>query len=72
MRFTARIDKRTAKAQDKIDKITIFTPSPGVAERTLGVERVSEHPPGNQDEAEPAAPARRWAKPRRGGRTRNC
>ena len=48
MRFTARIDKRTSKAQEKIDKLTIFTPTPGMAERTIGVERVSEHPKANE------------------------
>ena len=43
-----RIDKRTCKGQDKIDNITIFTPTPGMAERTLGVERASEHPQGRK------------------------
>ena len=51
VRFTARIDKRTCKSQDKIDKITIFTETPGVAERTLGVERASDLPQANQDQA---------------------
>ena len=51
VRFTARIDKRTSKAQDKIGAITIFTPTQGVTERTLGVELASEHPQGNVDDA---------------------
>jgi hypothetical protein len=38
VRFVASIDKKTGKAQDKIDKITIFTPSQNIASRTLGVE----------------------------------
>jgi len=49
VRFTASIDKRTCKGQEKINQITIFTPTPGLAERTLGVERASEHPQGNAD-----------------------
>ncbi len=57
VRFTARIDKRTSKGQDKIGNITIFTPTPGVAERTLGVERASAHPQG-QDDAHAAGPRR--------------
>ena len=57
VRFTARIDKRTSKGQDKIGNITIFTPTPGVAERTLGVERANAHPQG-QDDAHAAGPRR--------------
>ena len=49
VRFTASIDKRTCKGQEKIDQLTIFTQTPGVAERTLGVERASEHPQGNEE-----------------------
>jgi hypothetical protein len=38
VRFVASIDKKTGKAQDKLDKVTIFTPAQGVPSRTLGVE----------------------------------
>ena len=55
VRFTASIDKRTCKAQDKLDKITIFTQTPGVPERTLGVERASGHPQDNNG-AQPPGP----------------
>jgi len=48
VRFTASIDKRTGRGQEKINQLTIFTETPGVAERTLGVERASEHPQGNE------------------------
>jgi hypothetical protein len=58
VRFTARIDKRSSKGQEKIDKITIFTPTPGVAERTLGVERASDRPQG-QDGANAGGRPRR-------------
>jgi hypothetical protein len=51
VRFTASIDKRTCKAQEKIDKITIFTPTPGIAERTLGVELATERPEKESDKA---------------------
>ena len=61
VRFTARIDRRTSKAQEKIEKLTIFTPSPGVAERTIGVERVSE--PAKKNEAGPAGPSGREPAP---------
>ena len=61
VRFTARIDKRTSKAQEKIDKITIFTQTPGVAERTLGVELASEHPLASQ--TKPMQAMRRWTRP---------
>ncbi|MGA2259163.1 MAG: hypothetical protein ABSG53_31205 [Thermoguttaceae bacterium] len=49
VRFTASIDKRSCKGQEKIDQITIFTQTPGVAERTLGVERASALPQGNEE-----------------------
>jgi len=54
VRFTAQIDKRTSKAVEKVAKLTIFTQSPGVAERTIGVDRASEHPAGKPGEANPA------------------
>ena len=50
VRFTASIDKRTCKGQTKIDQVTIFSQTPGVAERTLGVERASEQPQGNEED----------------------
>ncbi len=56
VRFTASIDKRTCKGQEKIDKITMFTQTPGVTERTLGVELESEHPQANENEANAGAP----------------
>ena len=68
VRFTARIDKRTSKAQDKIGAITIFTPTQGVTERTLGVELAGERPQGNADDPNaPCAPGsgRRDRSPRR-------
>ncbi len=49
VRFTATIDKHTTKGQEKIDKLTLFTLTPGVAERTLGIERASEHPKGEEE-----------------------
>jgi len=56
VRFTAAIDKRTCKGQEKIDKITIFTQTQGVTERTLGVELATESRPGNEDQANAGAP----------------
>ena len=65
VRFTATIDKRTGKAQEKINQVTIFTETPGVADRTLGVERASEHPQGSEDgnAAGPPAPPGGGARP---------
>ena len=51
VRFIASIDKKTGKAQDKLDKITIFTPTPGVASRTLGVELAKDGADGNNEDA---------------------
>jgi hypothetical protein len=51
VRFVARIDKRTSKAQDKIDAITIFNPTPGAAQRSLGVELAGEAPQGKEGDA---------------------
>ena len=56
VRFVARIDKHTCKAQEKIGKVTIFTQTQGVAERTLGVEPANEHPQGDQGEADAGGP----------------
>jgi len=53
VRFIASIDKKTCKAQDKVDKVTIFTPMPGVASRTLGVELAKDAAPEEDDEAGP-------------------
>jgi hypothetical protein len=50
VRFIASIDKKTCKAQDKLDKITIFTQTPGVANRTLGVELAKDGAKGDADE----------------------
>ena len=44
VRFVARIDKRTCKGQEKLDAITIFTPTPGMGDRTLGVDLAGERP----------------------------
>jgi hypothetical protein len=54
VRFVARIDKRTGKAQEKINSVTLFDQTPGVTERTLGVELASELPQGNAEEVNPA------------------
>ncbi len=51
VRFIASIDKKTGKAQDNLDKITIFTPTQGVANRTLGVELANENSKGDEEDA---------------------
>jgi hypothetical protein len=51
VRFVASIDKKTGKAQDKLDKITIFTPTQGVANRTLGVEFAKDAQQSDDDDA---------------------
>ena len=56
VRFTAEIDKRTGRAKEKIDKLTIFTETQGIPERTLGVERVKVPPQAEQKAGEAAAP----------------
>jgi hypothetical protein len=56
VRFTATIDKRTSKAQDKLDQITIFTESAAVADRTLGVERAGSRPQAKEGPAMPGQP----------------
>ena len=50
VRFVARIDKRTSKGQEKIASIMLFNETPGVTERTLGVELAGERPQGNEDD----------------------
>jgi hypothetical protein len=55
VRFIASIDKRTGKAKDKIDKVTIFTQTPGVANRTLGVEFAKDAQQDDDGEAGPGA-----------------
>jgi hypothetical protein len=56
VRFMAQIDKRTCKGQGKIDKVTLFSLTPGVAERTLGVELASEHPQENEQDGNGEGP----------------
>jgi hypothetical protein len=50
VRFVASIDKKTGKAQDKLDKITIFTPTQGDPSRTLGVELAKAGAGGGKDD----------------------
>jgi hypothetical protein len=53
VRFVASIDKHTCKAKEKLDKITLFTPTQGVANRTPGVEFAKDAPQADDDEAGP-------------------
>jgi hypothetical protein len=59
VRFTADIDKKTGRAKDKIDRITIFTETAGVAERTLGVERAGQRHASEEQPGGPMGPPRR-------------
>lgn len=61
VRFVASIDKRYSKGQEKVDRLTIFTPSKNVPERMIGVQRATDAAAGG--DADPDLPGAR-PKPR--------